>query len=267
MSYGSKLYHENITRFAEYAEDELAEDRPLAQALIGRKLGESFKINKYVYCIKKIIFPDGHTVEEQSNSIAAQDGANELSGPVGVDSVNGFAAECTEEELQIIQGFQDFMLREFPQFRCESRTDKIICYKPQNQCGAEQAYQFWFVKRGSILTFRFKLDQNENDELKYFNNVLVADSVQLEAICVLVRLILSQGNRSQNKEPVTYHDDDGAKTDTQRDNDLFEELRVCRLKKAQAEGVAAYCILWNRTLTEIVRVKPTSYEEWVRVKG
>ena len=265
MSFGSKLYYENITQFAEYADDELAEDRPLAQALMGKRLGESFKINEYVYRIERIVFPDGQTVEEKDTSADVPKSANETPKHAGVDSVNGLAAECTEEELQVIHGFEEFMLREFPQFSCESRTDKIVFFVPQTEDGDEQSYQFWFVKRGGILTFRFKLDQNENDELKYFNNVLVADSVQFEAICVLVRLILSQGENSQRNAPENAVNSDIS--GTQRDNELFEELRICRYKKAQSEGIAAYCIMGNRTLTEVVRVKPTTYAEWIGVKG
>ena len=197
----------------------------------------------------------------------AQKCANEPPKHTGADSVDGLAAECTAEERQVIDGFKEFILREFPQFRCESRTDKIVFFVPQAKCGAEQAYQFWFVKRGGVLTFRFKLDQNENEELKYFDNVLVADCIQFEAICVLVRLILSQRGRSQQNERATERTVDADNSEAKINNELFEELRSCRLKKAQAEGVAAYCIMGNRTLKEVVRVKPTSYEEWLRVKG
>lgn len=63
MSFGSKLYYETVTKFAEYADDELVEDCPLAKALIGKKLGEKFNINQYAYEIEKIIFPDGNILE------------------------------------------------------------------------------------------------------------------------------------------------------------------------------------------------------------
>ncbi|MDE7168482.1 MAG: HRDC domain-containing protein [Clostridia bacterium] len=267
ISFGSKLYYENITQFAEYADDELAEDRPLAQALMGKRLGDSFKINEYTYRVEKIIFPNGQIAEEEGESNIAKEIKDEIRHE-GVGFDNCLAAECTEEELQIIHSFQEFMGREFPQFLCESKTDKIVFYNPEIQCDNEQPYQFWFVKRGGILTFRFKLTQNESDELKYFNNVLVADNVQFDSICILVKLILAQSNRSPQEEQKTENPSlDSLEQGYKSDNDLFEELRICRLKKAQEEGVAAFQILWNRTLTEIVRVKPTNYEEWINIKG
>lgn len=190
MSYGSKLYYEAVTKFAEYADDELVEDCPLAKVLIGKKVGDSVKVNEYAYKIEKIIFPDGSKVEAKNNPIV------EIKPTVNsvryiIDWNSGFAKECTNEELQIIRDFERFMAEEFPNFVGVSKINRIAFFDPNIQLNGIQYSQFWFIKRGGVLSFRFKLDQNDNDDYKYNNNVLVADSVQFNSIKILVRLILS----------------------------------------------------------------------------
>ncbi|MDE5666985.1 MAG: HRDC domain-containing protein, partial [Clostridia bacterium] len=51
------------------------------------------------------------------------------------------------------------------------------------------------------------------------------------------------------------------------DSNLYEQLRLCRLRKAREENVAAFYIMTNKTLSEVVNAKPTTYEEWLKVKG
>lgn len=190
MVYGSKLYYEAVTKFAEYADDELVEDCPLAKALIGKKAGDSFKVNEYTYTIEHIVFPDGSKAKVKKEAIEEVKPKANLSR-YSIDWDSGFANECSEEELQIIRDFEEFMAEEFPNFVGVSKINRIAFFDPDIQLNGIQYSQFWFIKRGGVLSFRFKLDQNENDENKYDSNVLVADSVQFNSIKILVRLILS----------------------------------------------------------------------------
>lgn len=190
MSFGSKLYYETVTKFAEYADDELVEDCPLAKALIGKKLGEKFNINQYAYEIEKIILPNGNILEIIETPIPVTPKPVAKQYPrYEIDWTSGFATECTEEELQIIRDFEAFLSEEFPQFVGDSKINRIAFCDPSKQLDGVQYSQFWFIKRGGVLTFRFKLDQN--DEHGHYDNVLVADSVQFNSIKILVRLILS----------------------------------------------------------------------------
>lgn len=188
MVFGSKLYYETVTKYAEYADDELVEDCPLAIALIGKKLGDKFNVNQYAYEIEKIIFPDGTTSEIEKASTVVKPVAKSYPR-YEIDWDSGFATECTENELQIIRDFQEFLANEFPQFVGDSKMNRIAFCDPNVQLDGVQYSQFWFIKRGGVLTFRFKL--NQNDEGGHYDNVLVADSVQFNAIKILVRLILS----------------------------------------------------------------------------
>ena len=245
LRYGTKLYYGKEVQFADYADNELVEDCPLAKALIGKRLGDSCKINEYNYVIEKIIFPDGRIVSVKTNSVSATSILDKKVNTPEVDLISrkttvlppefkedsiqkpiqttvptrpqngtrskiydlndftngraekkidwkrGFAKECTEQELQVIRYFATFMEKEFPHFVGESKTNRIAFYDPKKQLNGVQYSQFWFIKRGGILTFRFKLDQNEVDESKYSRNVLIADNLQLNSIKVLVRFILS----------------------------------------------------------------------------
>lgn len=195
MSYGSKLYYEAVTKFAEYADDELVEDCPLAKALIGKKVGDSFKVNEYTYKIERIVFPGGSKVEAKNEPVVET--KPKVNSPrYSIDWDSGFADECSEEELQIIRDFERFMSEEFPNFVGDSKINRIAFFDPNIQLNGIQYSQFWFVKRGGVLSFRFKLNQNDNDDYNYSKNVLVADSVQFNSIKILVRLILS----SQTKQ-------------------------------------------------------------------
>lgn len=73
----------------------------------------------------------------------------------------GFATECTEEELQIIRDFEAFLSEEFPQFVGDSKINRIAFCDPNKLLDGVQYSQFWFIKRGGVLIFRFKLDQND----------------------------------------------------------------------------------------------------------
>lgn len=53
MSFCSKLYYDTVTKFAEYADDELVEDCPSAKMLIGKKVGDSFKVTNIFTRLKK----------------------------------------------------------------------------------------------------------------------------------------------------------------------------------------------------------------------
>ncbi|MDE6790152.1 MAG: GreA/GreB family elongation factor, partial [Clostridia bacterium] len=61
-------YHENQNydsraKIAEYAEDELGDDRPLAKELIGKKCGDTVKVFSYTYQIEDINFYDEYAIE------------------------------------------------------------------------------------------------------------------------------------------------------------------------------------------------------------
>lgn len=191
MSFGSKLYYDTVTKFAEYSDDELVEDCPLAKMLMGKKIGVCFKVNDYEYSVEKIIFPDGRTVEVKNEPVVNTPTLVAKSVHSGIDWKKGFANECTKDELQIIRDFETFMAEEFPKFVGVSKINRITFFNPEIQLNGVQYSQFWFIKRGGVLSFRFKLDQNENDEYKYEDNILVADRVQFNSIKILVRLILS----------------------------------------------------------------------------
>ncbi|MBW9158794.1 HRDC domain-containing protein [Clostridium tagluense] len=48
---------------------------------------------------------------------------------------------------------------------------------------------------------------------------------------------------------------------------LYEKLKKYRYAKSQEEALKAYCIFSNNTLEEIIKVKPTSKEELLKVQG
>lgn len=191
MKFGSKLYYDTVTKFAEYADDELVEDCPLAKTLIGKKLGDSFKINDYTYKVESITFPDGRVVEVKAAPVETPKPAVKNYPRYSIDWDSGFATECSKEELDIIRNFEAFLKEEFPQFLGDSKINRIAFCDPNIQLDGVQYSQFWFIKRGGVLTFRFKLNQNDKEDYKHCDNVLVADSVQLNSIKILVRLILS----------------------------------------------------------------------------
>lgn len=66
-------------------------------------------------------------------------------------------------------------------------------------------------------------------------------------------------------QPVTSPADTGPAPP--HDEQLFEKLREWRLEKARQQGVAAFIILYNRTLEEICRVRPRSRAELLQVSG
>ncbi|MBD5585403.1 MAG: GreA/GreB family elongation factor [Clostridia bacterium] len=190
-SFSRRLDYEEVIKFAEYADDELGEDRPLAQALIGKKLGESCTYNEYTYKIEKIIFPDGRTVEIKKKPPVLKP-AHKVKFPcLNIDFDSSFAKICSDEELQIISDFAVFMADEFPKFESVSKMNRVAFTNPDVRFNGIQYSQFWFVKRGGSLYFRFKLNQNDNEESKYSDNILAANRTQLNSIKTLVRLILT----------------------------------------------------------------------------
>ena len=188
-AYGIQNNSVAVTHVAEYADDEVVEGCKLVDELIGKRLGDSFIINEYNYKIEKIVLPDGKKLELKEKFLNKPQAEPK---PVhnGIDWESGFATECTESELQLIRSFEEFMKKEFSQFVGSSRMNRIVFYDPNIKLDGVQYSQFWFIKRSNILMFRYKLNQNENDEIKYGHNILIADSVQFESIKILVRLIL-----------------------------------------------------------------------------
>ena len=51
------------------------------------------------------------------------------------------------------------------------------------------------------------------------------------------------------------------------DRNLFERLRTVRLEVARSRGVPPYVIFHDVTLREMARIRPTSIEALLRVKG
>ncbi|MCI9121880.1 MAG: DNA helicase RecQ [Oscillibacter sp.] len=53
----------------------------------------------------------------------------------------------------------------------------------------------------------------------------------------------------------------------EEDSGLFEALRALRYRLSQEEGVPAYMIFSNKTLTEMAAARPVTWEEFLRVPG
>lgn len=51
------------------------------------------------------------------------------------------------------------------------------------------------------------------------------------------------------------------------DSELFEKLRIYRLKKAQEKNIPPFCIFHDKTLHEIARIKPSSKENLKKING
>lgn len=119
--YNENQNYDSRPKIAEYAEDELGDDRPLAKELLGKRRGDTVKVFTYSYQIEDIIFPSKKSDVKQRIDIANSENSLITIPDYGIDFCE------TPNSGKATEPIDEFLLRVWNDFDRYIDTSDRLC--------------------------------------------------------------------------------------------------------------------------------------------
>lgn len=139
----------------------------------------------------------------------------------------------------------------------ETHMIKIANFILDNNC--EITYNYY--KKYGLTEEDFIQEKTEQSLENIEDMTIVNDEV--EETSKIEETTLNTEVREENK----IQEENTEEVLSENDNELYEELKKYRYEKSIEEKLKAYCIFNNKTLDEIVKTKPKTKEELLKISG